>query len=258
MDIHFSHANGFTAGAYQQLFNNLNADFNLYYIEQFGDKPEYQVTDNWPNLVTQLVNNVEKIGQPVIGIGHSLGGVLTYMAAAEYPDLFKGIILLDSLILNEVKCIGTKFLKSIGQLYRVTPGGKQILYRKSKFTSIDSFKDYLKDKKLFKNFAPQCLDDYAKNSTIESDAGRCLKIPPEREYLIYNTYPHILPKFKNLLKIPCWVLVGNDTDVVTKSDQKYMVEKLGFNIKNVAGGHLFPFEYPDISAAEIKKIISLF
>jgi pimeloyl-ACP methyl ester carboxylesterase len=36
---------------------------------------------------------------PVIGLGHSLGAVTTYIAAAKYPQLFSCIILLDPPIL---------------------------------------------------------------------------------------------------------------------------------------------------------------
>ena len=44
-----------------------------------------------------LIDYVERNagGSAIIGIGHSLGGILTFLAAYRRPELFKGIIMLD-------------------------------------------------------------------------------------------------------------------------------------------------------------------
>ena len=74
------------------LFKSLRArGFAVKAIEKFGHDARYPVTDNWPHLVQQLVDFtepvVEKAGEPVWLVGHSLGGFLSLMAAARQPEL---------------------------------------------------------------------------------------------------------------------------------------------------------------------------
>ena len=97
----FSHANSFPASTYRVLFQHLeNRGMHLEAIEKFGHTSQYPVTNNWPHLVQQLVDFttplVERWGEPVWLVGHSLGGYISLMAAAQNPQLTHGVILLDS------------------------------------------------------------------------------------------------------------------------------------------------------------------
>src|SRR5687768_16400842 len=101
--IHFAHANGFPAKTYTKLFSFLEDDFEINYIERHGHNPDFPVTDNWKLLTAELKNEIENAyDRPVIGIGHSLGGVLHLLAAAEKPELYEQIILLDAPIISRL------------------------------------------------------------------------------------------------------------------------------------------------------------
>ena len=108
--LHFSHANGFPAGCYSTLFSYLSDDFDIGVIDRIGHHSDYPVTNNWSELVKQLIHYFEQTySQPVYAVGHSLGGVLSMMVAAQRPDLVKGLIMLDAPFLTafEGKAIGT-------------------------------------------------------------------------------------------------------------------------------------------------------
>ena len=67
----------------RDMFAALADDFEIGYVDRIGHDPHYPVTDGWPNLVDELIDTIsERHQQPVIGIGHSLGGFLTALAAA--------------------------------------------------------------------------------------------------------------------------------------------------------------------------------
>ena len=90
----FSHANGFPAGTYRQLFAIWRAaGWRVLAVEQFGHDPAYPVTSNWPRLRDQLVDFIDaEAPQGAYLVGHSLGGLLSLLAASRRPDLAHGLV----------------------------------------------------------------------------------------------------------------------------------------------------------------------
>ena len=83
------------------LFQHLKTQgFEVSAVERYGHDPKYPVTSNWPHLVKQLADfagpEVQRLGQRVFLVGHSLGGFLSVMAAARHPELVRGVLLIDS------------------------------------------------------------------------------------------------------------------------------------------------------------------
>lgn len=92
----FAHANSFPAGTYDYLFAQLRArGFAVHALPRFGHDPAYPVTDNWPHLVQQLKDFAQPLvaqwGQPAYFVGHSLGGFVSLMTAAQTPELARGV-----------------------------------------------------------------------------------------------------------------------------------------------------------------------
>jgi alpha-beta hydrolase superfamily lysophospholipase len=86
--IVFSHGNSFPAGTYNVLFAHLRQrGFEVTAVDRFGHDAQYPVTSNWPHLVQQLADfaaqQVQASGERVFLVGHSLGGILSVMAAAH-------------------------------------------------------------------------------------------------------------------------------------------------------------------------------
>jgi pimeloyl-ACP methyl ester carboxylesterase len=88
----FSHANGFPAGTYRLLFEAWRqAGWRVEAIEKIGHDPRYPVTSNWPRLRDQLIDFItERQAGPAWLVGHSLGGLLSLLAASRRPDLARG------------------------------------------------------------------------------------------------------------------------------------------------------------------------
>jgi len=106
--IVFSHANSFPASTYRTLFEGWRAaGYEVHAIEKFGHDPRYPVTMDWPHLVEQLKDFIERqVGHSAYLVGHSLGGFLSMMAASDYPHLAQGVVVLDSPLLTGWKSAG--------------------------------------------------------------------------------------------------------------------------------------------------------
>ena len=123
--LHFSHANGFPAGTYRVLFEALSAHYDVRSIDRIGHNPDYPVTDNWRHLEAELIHYFEHhYRQPVIAVGHSLGGLLSLMVAVKRPDLVKALIMLDSPALSPLEANGLRLVKRLGLVDKVTPAGR--------------------------------------------------------------------------------------------------------------------------------------
>ena len=88
--IHFAHANGVPAKVYQKLFDALSDQFDVIYVPLIGTDQRYPVDNHWESMTQQVIDSIvqKANGRKVIGIGHSLGAVLTFKAALKRPDLF--------------------------------------------------------------------------------------------------------------------------------------------------------------------------
>ena len=118
--LHFAHANGFPGACYRKLFSFLAADFDVGYLPASGHDPRFPVSDGWPLLVEELIASIAGSGRaPVLGVGHSLGGYLTFLAALRRPELFRAIVLLDAPILGPFH--GSALQERIGLIDRVAP-----------------------------------------------------------------------------------------------------------------------------------------
>ena len=127
----------------------------------------------------------------MLGVGHSLGGYLTFLAALRRPELFRAIILLDAPILGAFHGSALQLVKRIGLIDRVTPAATT-KNRRREWPSLEAALEHFRRKRLFRNFDPDCLWDYVHYGTRPSARGVELVFDPRVEYRIYRTIPHDL------------------------------------------------------------------
>jgi len=253
--LHFSHANGFPAPCYAAMLGELSRRYHVGWIEAIGTDPRYPVTEGWPFLVEQLVDSIERNygGEPVFGVGHSLGAYLTFLAAARRPDLFRAIVMLDAPIIGPIKGRLLDATKRIGIVDRVTPAGAT-RDRRAEWESREDAKAHLRTRKLFRRFADECLDDYVHHALAKAEGHFKLKIDPAIEYQIYRTIPHDMHRHLRELKVPAGFVGGTESDVVHRVGMSHL-RGPRFLKRRVPGGHLFPFEHPLEAAGAIRELL---
>jgi len=251
MILHFSHANGFPAACYRKMFSYLEPDFEIKYVNTIGHDPRHPVTDSWPHLVAELIERLERYGKPVLGVGHSLGGYLTALAALERPALFRAIILLDSPILGKRQGTVFKMIKRFGLADRVTPAGAT-RDRRAEWASADEAYAHFRHRKTFQPFDPECLRDYVTLGMVPSPRGVRLAFDPAIESRIYRTFPHGLAGELPKLRVPAGFICGRESAEARRVGLS--TTRRHFRLVRVAGGHLFPFERPEAAALAIREM----
>lgn len=253
--IHFAHANSFPAKTYSKLFSYLSTDFEIRYIERHAHDPQFPVTDGWKYLAKELQRELENsYTQAVIGVGHSLGGILHFLVACENPQLYKAIILLDAPLVSRLSGAGLKLLKKIKLIDKYSPS-RTARFRKNYWQTKDDVFEHFNSKDLFKDFDKDVLHDYSHHGTIQIENGLKLYFDPKIEAKIYRTIPDSFAEFRGKLNIPAFYIGGKQSREARLARLSFMQKNFPFEFHFMEGTHLFPFEKPQTTAELIKKII---
>jgi pimeloyl-ACP methyl ester carboxylesterase len=252
MPLHFSHANGFPAACYRKMFSFLEPEFEIGYINTIGHDPRFPVTDNWPHLVDELIEYLcRHYREPVVGVGHSLGGYLTTLAALERPELFRALIVLDSPVFGALTGAAFGMVKRFSFIDRVTPAGAT-RGRRSEWASSEEAFRHFHGRKTFRNFDPDCLRDYVTLGMVPTAHGIRLAFDPAIEARIYRALPHGLVRRLPRLAVPAGFICGRESEEMRRvglaSARKF------FHLVRIPGGHLFPFEQPEAAARAIRDM----
>ena len=254
--LHFAHANGFPGQSYRILLEPMQSQWQIKVLDRLGHQPSFPVNQNCQALVDELLHHLRQTcgNQQVIGLGHSLGGVITYMAALKEPERFSQIILLDPPLLTGLDSWGLKLGKRFGFIDKITPAGIT-KGRRSHFPDQTTAINYFASKKLFKDFHPQALQDYVAFGTEQrSTGGIQLRFSPAVEVAIFRNLADNLTGSHRKLKVPASIIRGESSDLITDQREKRL-RKMGFEIHQVPGGHMFPLENPVQTRECLQKIL---
>jgi len=256
--IVFSHANGFPAGTYRQLFEVWRAaGFEVHAIEKYGHDTRFPVTGNWTHLREQLIHFIDhEVGGPAVLVGHSLGGYLSMMAASRRPDLALGLVLLDSPILTGWKARAVQIAKFAGIGERFMPSGVS-RRRRQEWNSADDALAHFASKVAFARWAPGVLRDYIASGTETHGRLRRLSFHRDVETSIYNTLPHHLARSlrSHPLQCPMAFVRGTESHEVRQVGMGATTRLAQGRVSTLAGSHLFPFEQPVETANEVLRWI---
>jgi pimeloyl-ACP methyl ester carboxylesterase len=251
--VFFAHANGFPSATYGKLFRALGTDYAVDFLEQHGHDPRFPVNDNWEQLVSELIFHLQQRAEPVWGVGHSLGGVLHYHAALRHPELYRGVVMLDSPLLTLADKLVIRAAKHFGFIDRITPAGRTI-GRRERFADAGEARDYFAGKTLFSRFDPECLDDYVAHGLQASSEGLALRFDAQTEISIYRSVPHTSPGKPQQLQVPLAMVRGRNSRVVMAHHGRLLRRVPQGEYLSVPGGHMFPLERPQDTAELLRGL----
>ncbi len=255
-ELHFAHANGLPSACYRKMLDRLRERFTVHAVPALGTDPRYPVDANWRSLTEQVAASIrERASGPVVGVGHSMGGLTTFMAAHRHPELFRGVVILDPPVVNGATAVFFAAMKAIGQADRITPAGKS-RNRRERFASRDEARARLGGKALFRAFDPECFEDYLRHGFVDDDEGGVrLAIPVATEVAIFRTSPVDGYRYRTPLRVPGALLAGETSDVTGHGFDERLARRHGLVHTVVPGGHMFPLERPIETARDVVAAI---
>lgn len=174
--IVFSPANGIPWQSYQCFFQQFNNQFCFSGIDSRGAWPQ-QIQPpkkfSWHQYADDLITFIEATHtQPVIGMGHSLGGVIVLLAAKKKPELFSKLVAIDPASLPSAYL--DFFFHKMPQwaAFKMVPWMKRTHHRQQLWESRQAFYENYRNHRTYKRFTDQALHDYAQYGLRKTESGK--------------------------------------------------------------------------------------
>lgn len=251
---HFYGGNSFTVGTYLPLIHDLANNFDITSLAMRGywyDKPKARclTREQDADMLIEFLDKTQDA--PIIGIGHSQGATATAMAAAQRPDLFSHLYLIEPVT----------FTKKQKALFNLLPRAfmlsrepfKSTLTKQTSWSSVNAYYEYLREQRAYRRISDKHLLVFAEQSLgANSDGTYTLIFAPEQELANYFGTPHIDKSLKKL-RCPYTLITGKPTlfinHKVRKQWQKFIPDSSIISLTDY--GHLLPMEAPELCAQMI-------
>lgn len=254
--LHFVHANSFPAGTYRVFFEHLAPHYDVQALDMHAHDPSYPVTDGWGVLAQELVDTlIARYQQPVILVGHSLGGILALLAAKARPDLVRCVVMLDSPVVTGWKALALKLFKRLGVDKKFSPA-QFSEKRRNAWKSAEAAYQHFASKEVFAIWPPEVLRDYIHAGIVPQADGVGLRFTREVETAIYLGIPDNLAYLtRKPYPVPIGFVGGTESIECRQAGLDATKKIVGQNFMLIAGGHLIPMEVPVQAAAATHQMI---
>ena len=256
LQLVFAHANGFPPAAYRVLLEELSCRFRT---TAFAARPLWRGSDlkaisSWKDLSGDLRRAMTQRGfRQVVGVGHSLGGALSIMAAAEDSSLFSALALVDPVVFSGVHGLFWGSLKRLGFSHRL-PLIRGALRRRDRFPSLEAVRSAYAGKSVFSTWDPEVLGDYVRAAFSDTGEGEVvLRYSKDWEARIFELTPASVWSDLRRVSMPMLVIRGASSDTFRTGAASKFRRKLpnATVIELPDTTHFLPMERPAAVAAAI-------
>jgi pimeloyl-ACP methyl ester carboxylesterase/catechol 2,3-dioxygenase-like lactoylglutathione lyase family enzyme len=246
------HATGFHAWVWTPIAAALSTRYRVFAVDARGHGESEKPLDGyrWETFIADLVAFVEALalGQ-ALGVGHSLGATTTAGAAADRPDLFRAVALLDPIL----------FPREFRNLSMVdNPMANAALKRRAAWPSHEEAFTSYRGRGPFVKWRDAVLRLYVDQGFAADDGGVRLKCAPEIEAQVFRMAPE--PGFDGWkalerLTVPTLLLCGAESDALSAADAESALARLARGALSTLPDttHMFPMEVPELVAAAILR-----
>lgn len=252
--LHFAHANGYTPACFQRMIKPMLSRYRVIGVCHRplwpGSRPEE--FDDWQIIADDMVRFFDQEGlRGVVGMGHSLGAVVTMYAAHLRPELFSSLVLIDPVFLPppflQMAAANPSAIKDF-------PLVKQTLRRRNHWPSRQAAFEHFRKKPVFRRWSDAALMDYVNYGLAENDRGEVtLKYPREWEVRFYTLPPMAAWEKIPAITQPTLAIRGAESDTLLPQAwqlwQELQPQATFIEMEQV--GHMLLMEQPERLAEHI-------
>ncbi len=246
----FSHANGYPPGVYRELLTGFLPHYRVLAIEHrplWQDDPSS--LKSWEEFGDDVTDLLDEIGEPVHGLGHSMGGSTLLLASRRRPHAFASLGLMEPVLLPTAWQFG---LRQVSKFFpHRVPLIQRALNRVDRWRSREHAFEHYRPKAVFRGFTDTALWDLIDYSTIaHPDGGIALRFTKEWEARCYALVENVWPCLKKL-EVPLLGLRGaNSNTLAPREWERWKSLKPGAIFHEIEStGHLLPLEAPEAIAS---------
>lgn len=256
--VHFLHGTGFNGMVYWPLLRQLLPHFDLVITnaQGHGGSDTGNTFFGWEAnaalIHEALQHRKAQWGHvPVIGMGHSFGGILTTLVANRPPAVFERLLLLDPIFLPPSHIVLSSLLRATG-LIKKAPMVKLARQRRAHWPDRDAARQSLYQRGVFRGWDDEAFNAYIDHALDERDDGVHLLTPTWLEAQVFSGYANSIWRNIRQLRLPCHVIIGDKTFAHVRNGLQRAL-RLNPHITQaiVPGGHCFMQEQPAVAAAAV-------
>ncbi len=254
---HLAPANGFPPQVYAPLIAALNGLFHVRALVPLAMRasspPPPDLT--WHVLADEMGQRLGEAGMDgLVAIGHSLGGVMSILAAIRYPSLFRALILMDPVIFPPHILLYLRVMRLLRQGERF-PLVQAARRRRRVFPSREDAARRYRNHRFFQNWHPDAFQAYVRYGLRDRADGQVeLAYNPDWEAAIFASVPTDIWRWVPRLRLPVLLLYGERSDTFRPGALKRLrrIWPHAIFIPVPDAGHMFPMEHPEQTAQLIK------
>lgn len=249
--LHFLHANGYPPECYKPLFELLQTQHHVFgmLLRPLWPGSNPNEIQDWRPFSDDLLRFLASPQPgPVIGVGHSIGAVVTLRAALRDPGKFRALVLIDPVLFVPRFMRMWHVIRTLGlgeRFHPLIPGARK---RRRTFDDLELvFRGY-RNRNVFRYMSDESLRMYIAGITLKTERGYELVYSPEWEARIYLTNMHDFDIWRELprLQVPALFLRGAETDTFLENAARLVKRKQpGAWVETLdRSTHLLPLERP--------------
>lgn len=254
--LHFVHANSYPTGTYRVFFDHLNRHYDVQALPMHAHNPSYPVSNGWPHLVRELIDELNgRYREPVILVGHSMGGMLSLMVAKVRPELVRSVVLLDAPVVAGWRAMLLRIAKRLDLDKKFSPA-QFSEKRRNIWPDAEAAFEHYAAKPMFAAWPPEVLRDYIEHGLTPHPEGVTLRFTRETETAVYRSLPHHIGSLvRRSFPVPVGFIGGVDSAECRQAGLGPTRRLVGRHFAQLAGGHLFPMESPAAAANAVHGMI---
>lgn len=182
------HATGFHARLWDQVVAHLPQGCHVVAVDHLGHGHSHKPATmaDWADSCRALLPLVDHLAQqsggaPLVGCGHSMGGYVLALLAAERPAAFRQIVLIDPVIFAPEFYTGANHIVP-------DPADHPVSKRRNRWESAAQMQAHFSQRKPYATWQADVLADYCQYGLLPADDGdgMVLACPPLLEASIYQ------------------------------------------------------------------------